>query len=407
MGEKQSSLMWIPCRYNFDDEVVKQFNLPEKVTFYDVTLRDGEQMPGVVFRKDEKVKLARALDELGIHNIEAGMPAVSQEDFDAVKEIANLGLSAKVRAFCRARKDDIDLALKCDVQGVLIEVPTSDYLIEYGYQWTKERVMNMSIEATSYAKAHGLYVAFFLIDSTRADPNYLKRIAVEVTEKAHVDALVVVDTFGCASPQGFAHLVRTVKNWVDVPIEVHCHNDLGLATANSLAGVTAGAEVVHTNVNGIGERAGGAATEEVAVALRIVYNVDTGLRYEKLFNISRMVEEMTKVKVSPGKPVVGERAFGYEAGIPVMFCRRLKAANLLKAGLGYLPEFVGNKFVVLLGKKSGSHSIEEALERLGIKADNQKINEILSKVKEASIKNKRAVTDNEFQAIVKEVLKFP
>jgi len=405
MEEPWLDKMWISSRYNFDDDVVKQFSLPGKVRFYDVTLRDGEQMPGVVFRRDEKVKLAQALDELGIHSIEAGMPAVSQEDFDAVKEIANLGLNAKVKAFCRARKEDVDLALKCDVNGVLIEVPTSDYLIQYGYQWTKERVIDMSVEAASYAKAHGLYVTFFLIDSTRADPNYLRKLSVEVTEKARVDALAVVDTFGCASPQGFAHLVRMVKSWVNVPIEVHCHNDLGLATANSLAGVTAGAEVVHTNVNGIGERAGGAATEEVAVALRILYGIDTGIRYEKLFSVARMVEEMAGVKVSLGKPVVGEKAFAYEAGIPVMFCRRLRAKGLLKAGLGYLPEFVGNKFIVVLGKKSGRHSIEEGLERLGIKADDQQIAEILEKVKETSIKNKRAVTEDEFQAIVKEVLK--
>jgi isopropylmalate/homocitrate/citramalate synthase len=396
--------MWVSSFHNFNPEVLEKFSLPEKVQIYDVTLRDGEQMPGLIFTKEDKVKIAKAMDEVGIQRIEAGMPAVSPGDFAAIKEIANLGLSSNVMAFLRARKDDVDLALKCDVWGALIEVPSSDTVIEKGFLWTKEKILNAALDATTYAKEHGLHVTFFPYDTTRADPEFLKSLVTTIVEQAHVDSLAVIDTFGCASPYGFAHLVKMVKSWVKTPIEVHCHNELGLAVANSLAAVTAGAEVVHTTVNGIGERSGGAATEEVIVALKLLYGIDSGFNYEKLNKLSKIVQEASGVKVLPNKPVVGETAFGYEAGIPVMFCKRLKAINFLQGGLGYLPEFVGNEFRVVLGKKSGKHSVEWKLEQMGLEATDEQIGAILSEVKELSIQNKRAITDEEFGMIVQKVL---
>jgi len=395
---------WISSRYNFDKEVLTQMNLPKKVEIYDVTCRDGEQMPGVVFRKEDKVRIAQALDEVGIQRIEAGMPAVSLEDFEAVKEIAHLGLKAKISIFCRARKDDVDIALKCDVWGVLIEVPSSDALIEKGFEWNRERVVEMAVEATSYAKEHGLHVSFFPYDTTRADTEFERKLMTTVAEQSHIDAITVVDTFGCAVPQGFAHLVKLVKSWVKIPVEVHCHNELGLATANTLAGVTAGAEVVHTTVNGIGERSGGAPTEEVAVGLRLLYGIDPGFRYERFFKLSKLVQEITGVKVVPNKPVVGDNAFSYEAGIPVMFCKRLKEINYLQAGLGYLPEFVGNKFIIAFGKKSGRHGVKWRLEEMGREATDEQIESMLTKIKEKSITSRRALTEEEFEETVRDVL---
>ncbi|MEM3382368.1 MAG: hypothetical protein QXQ11_09465, partial [Candidatus Bathyarchaeia archaeon] len=220
--------MWISSRWNFDPDVRAQMNLPRQVQLYDVTLRDGEQMPGIVFRREDKVKIAKVLDEIGVHRLEAGMPAVSDEDFEAAKEIAHLGLEAKPVAFCRARRGDIDLALKCDVWGALIEVPSSDTLIQHGFQWSREKIMDAALDATSYAKDHGLHVTFFPYDTTRADPEYLKTLVTRVVKESKVDAIACVDTFGCASPQAIAQLVRKVKGWVDVPVEIHCHNDMGL-----------------------------------------------------------------------------------------------------------------------------------------------------------------------------------
>lgn len=389
---------------NFRPEALKECNFPKKVELYDVTCRDGEQRPGVVFRKDDKVRIAQKLDEVGVQRIEAGMPAVSDEDFRAVKEIAHLGLTSKVFAFSRARKDDVDLALKCDVPAIVIEAPSSDDLIRTGFNWEREKVFKLAQETTEYAKSHGLQTTFFAVDSTRADPRFLKRLYTSVVKESHVDGIAVVDTFGVASPQGFAQIVRDVRKWVKVPLEVHCHNDFGLGTANALAGLGAGASVAHTNVNGIGERAGGASTEEVAVALRILYVKDLGFRYEKLYELSKLVQDASGVPVSPQKPVVGDTAFGYEAGIAVMFCYRYKHANKLKLGVGYLPEFVGNKFSVTLGKKSGAFSIRWRLEELGLEATDKQVDEILARVKQLAIRKKWGLTDDEFSKIYRDVV---
>jgi len=394
---------WIVSQHNYAEDVVSQFSIPSEVKIYDVTLRDGEQHPGVVLTKEDKVKIAQKLDEVGIHKLEAGMPAVSKEDFNAVKAIASLGLKAKPIAFCRARKDDIDTALKADVEGVLIEFPSSDILLNKGFNWDREKVLDKGIEAISYAKEHGLHVTFFPYDTTRADVDFLKRIITTITEQTKPDGVAVVDTFGVASPQAFAYLVRLVKSWVNIPIECHCHNDMGLATANALAAVTAGAEVVQTNINGIGERSGGAATEEVAVALRILYGVDMGLNYSKLCELSQLVQQVSGVKVAENKPVVGQNSFCYEAGIAVMFCHRFAKENFLQGGLPYLPEFVGNKFRLVLGKKSGRHSIEWKLEEMGLNVSEEKIDEILQKVKDKSISLKRAITDQELRDIIKDL----
>ena len=395
---------WVVSPYNFKPGVLKQLNFPKKLELYDVTCRDGEQRPYVVFRREDKVAIAKKLDEVGIQRIEAGMPAVSDDDFNAVKEIAHLGLNANVVSFSRARKEDVDLALKCDVWGILIETPSSDELIKKGFGWDREKLLGMATETTEYAKEHGLHTTYFAVDSTRADPTFLRRIYISVVKKSHVDSVVLVDTFGVTSPLGIGEMVRTVKKWVRVPLEVHCHNDFSYGTANAIAGMAAGASVAHTNINGLGERAGGASTEEVAVALRVLYNKDLGFDYSKLYELSKVVQEASSTPVSPQKPVVGETAFGYEAGIAVMFCHNFKQANALKYGLPYLPEFVGNKFHVAIGKKSGAHSIHWRLEDMGLNASDAQVDQILAKVKQKALAKKWGLTDEEFKAIVDETL---
>jgi methanogen homocitrate synthase len=395
---------WVSSRYNFADDALSQLHFPKNIVIYDVTLRDGEQMPGIVFRKDERIRIAKALDELGIPRIEVGLPGSTNEDFEAIKEIARLGLKSQIGVFSRARKDDIDLAAKCEVDSIVISLPSSTDMIEKGFGWTKEKVKELAVEMTRYAKEQGLYVTYFAVDSTRADPAFLRELMTTVVDKSNVDAVAVVDTYGCASPQAISHLVRQVKSWVDVSIEAHTHNEMGLATANSIAALAAGAETVHTTFNGIGERSGMTPTEELAVALRILYNIDLGLNYNKLCETSEIVEEAHGIKMPSYKPVVGKTAFGYEAGIPVMISHRLIAQNQLQAGISYLPEFVGNKLVITLGKKSGKHGVRHRLEQKKIEANDEQIEEMLSKIKETSIRNKRAVTDEEFDEITREVL---
>jgi len=395
---------WFVSHYNFLDEVLGKLKLSERVSFHDITLRDGEQQAGVIFRKDDKIKVARMLDETGVSRIEAGMPAVSKDDMEAVKAIAREGLSAKVFSFARCMKRDVDLALSCDVDGVIMEIPSSDHLLEYAYGWTVEKAINLSVEATGYAGEHGLHVAFFTIDSTRAKFDTFWNIIESVATMGHMDSYVLVDTFGVCSPEATSYLVREVKKRTDKPIEMHCHNDFGLAVANSLAGVIAGAEIVHTTVNAIGERSGNAALEETAAALELLYGVKTGIKFGKLRGLSKLVEEVSLVKLPPHKPIVGDNAFTTESGIIAGWWDRAKDVKPLEV-FPFNPEFLGyDKVKIALGKGSGKASIVYRLKELGLKIPvEEKIDQILEKVKVFSEEKKRLLTDKEFLSIVREV----
>jgi methanogen homocitrate synthase len=371
---------------------------PGEVIFHDVTLRDGEQTPGVVLRKNEKVAIARKLDEVGVHRIEAGMPVVSQEDSEAVKEIAHLGLSAKVIAFSRLLKDDIDAARRCDVAGVICEGPVGIPKLKQ-FNWTYEEVAKRALDAVDHAKKHGLWVAFFGVDGTRADPEFLESLVSKLSRDSHPDAFVVVDTFGCATPDGFGALVKRIRGAARQPLEVHTHNDFGLGVAVAIAGLRNGASVVHTSVNGIGERAGNASFEEVALTLKYLYGQPVRLRLDKMKELSELVQKLTGFKVAPNKPVVGDRVFTREAGISI--------AGWMKYNLGseaYLPEVVGNKHGVFLGKKSGTHSVEWKLKELGISATPEQVENILSEVKRRSEEKKSNLDDLEFGEIVRRCL---
>ena len=299
-------------------EVNLALGLPDRVMIYDVTLRDGEQYAGLVFSKDDKVRLAEALDSLGVERLEAGMPAVSQDDFDAVLEISKR-VKADVVVFCRGILSDVDLAVDAGAWGVIVELPSNQTLIEKGYGWTKEDVIRKGIDTCNYAKTKGLHTTFFLIDSSGADPDFLKSIVQAVVAETDIDSLTAVDTFGRLHPMGTERFVESLREWSSVPIEIHVHNDFGLGVANCLAAVKAGAEVVHTNMLGLGERSGGVPTEEMAVALEFLFGVDTGLNLEKLKDVAGVFQEVSGIAVPGHKPVVGKNAFAYEVGIATMF----------------------------------------------------------------------------------------
>ncbi len=396
-GPWNGSNFWV-SNFNFEPEITTKFHFPKEVIFHDVTLRDGEQTPGVVLRSNEKIEIAKKLDEVGIHRIEAGMPVVSREDFDAVKAIAHLGLSAKVLAFSRLVKEDIDAALKCDVGGIICEGPVGVPKLKQ-FNWTYDEVVERAVDAIDYAKKHGLWTAFFGVDGTRAEPEFMKRILKAVSERAHPDAFVVVDTMGCASPEGFGAFVREMRESVREPLEVHTHNDFGLGVADAVSGLMNGASVVHTSVNGIGERSGNASFEEVAMSLKYLYGQDIRLDFAKFKELSSLVQKYTRFPLAPNKPVVGDRVFTREAGISI--------AGWMKYNLGseaYLPEVVGNSHGVFLGKKSGRHSIEWKLKGIGTSASDDQIEKILEAVKKRSEETKSNVDDSEFEKIVKSIL---
>jgi len=401
MSEKSDN--WFVSHYNFLEEASRGLRFPKRVSIHDITLRDGEQQANIIFRKDEKIKIARMLDEAGVDRIEAGMPAVSPQDMEAVKAIAHEGLNAKVYCFARCMKRDVDLALACDVYGLEMEVPSSDHLLAHAYGWPEQKAIDLAVEATKYAAEHGLRVTFFTIDSTRASFDTCWRLINAVATQGHMDALSVVDTFGVCAPHAISYFVKKIKERVDKPLEIHCHNDFGLALANTLAAVSAGVEVVHTTVNAIGERMGNASLDEVAMALKLLYGVETGIKYEKLTPLSKLVQELSLVKMPPNKPIVGDGAFTTESGIVAGWWARLEEAGMPLEMFPFLPEFVGQGGVkVVLGKKSGRDSIYYKLKKLGLTADEKNIDAILMRVKTLAEDKKRVLTDEEFKSIVKE-----
>ena len=383
----------------------KDMNLPEKVTLYDVTLRDGEQYAGLVFRKEDKVRIAKALDALGVERLEGGMPAVSNEDFEAVKEIAK-SVKANVVSFCRGIIGDVDLALQAGAWGVIVEVPSNERLIKVGYRWEQKDVIEKAVKTCNYAKKHGLHTTFFLIDSSGSEPEWLRPIVQETVSRADIDSIAAVDTFGRLNPAGTKLFVQRMKEWVGhIPVEIHVHNDFGLAAANTLAAVEAGAEVVHTNVLGIGERSGGAATEEVAIGLKYLYGLDTRLKLEKLVETAGIVREISGIPFPGHKPVVGENSFAYEAGIPAMFSDRLFKDNFPLGVMPIMPEAVGNQFKIAIGKKSGQYNIAWHLAKTGRSASEDELREIVDRVKEEALNKRRTLADDEVDSIIAEVCK--
>lgn len=386
---------WWVSQLNFLDEIKSDGIAKEQLTISDCTLRDGEQQPGIVLRTEEKIQIAQMLDEVGIPEIEAGMPVVSDEEKGAVKAIAKFGLSARITCLCRALKYDIDAALECDVWGVRIGIPTSSIMRKYKMKKSEDETIRQMSDVASYAKDHGLYVIVSATDSTRTDLAFLKRYFNTVIEEAHIDHIRLPDSRGCIIPPAVQYLIREMRKAVSVPIEVHFHDDFGLATANTLAAVTAGAQILSTTINGIGERSGNAATEEVLLALLILYGIDLKMKYEKLYELSRIVQKLTNVYVHPYKAIVGENVFTHEAAVPIAIHEFPLVSE------AYLPEVVGHTRRIVLGKKSGKDVIKLKLKELGMSATDIQITEILNRVKRKSEWKKASITTEEFRKIVR------
>lgn len=263
----------------FNNSVDLKF--PGNITIYDTTMRDGEQTPGVCLRTPEKLKIARKLDELGIHQIEAGFPIVSSEEKKSVKAIVNEDLNAEILVLSRTKKEDIETALDCDVDGIITFMATSDLHLKHKLKITKEEALNICMKSIEYAKDHGIFVAFSAEDATRTDINFLKEI-YKKAENYGADRVHIADTVGAISPQGVDYLVRELRKDISTGIAMHCHNDFGMALSNSISGLLAGATAVSTTVNGIGERAGNTSLEEIVMALKIIYNLDLGFKIEHI-----------------------------------------------------------------------------------------------------------------------------
>ncbi|OGP64926.1 MAG: hypothetical protein A2170_14775 [Deltaproteobacteria bacterium RBG_13_53_10] len=373
--------------------------ISKEVFIVDCTLREGEQQAGVVLSRKQKIRLAHILDDIGIPQLEVGMPAVSAEEEGNIKAIAKEGLKTRLVAVCRSLKEDVDKAERCGVWGVSCSLPIGAHQIKYKLKWPKEKVIEAAISITSYARQKGFFVVLSPYDTPRADPAFLEEFMQTIVREGWADRVRLVDTVGSLTPQAMGYLVQKIKKWTGKPIEVHCHNDFGLATANTLAAISAGADVASTALNGMGERAGCGATEEVAVALRILYGIDMGLHLEKFYEASQLLQKFSGIKLQPHKAVVGEGAFAQEAGLVVSGWKEFPFT-----AEAYLPELVGQHASMVLGKKSGKDSIAVKLQEMGLAATEKQIADILSEVKNKAQKAGRLLRDKDFQTILKRIL---
>src|SRR5579859_192304 len=388
--------IWV-SELNRRPEVRRSFVAAGEVQFYDTTLRDGEQSVGVVLTPQQKLEIARKLDELGIGRIEAGFPRVSAEDAEAFGLIANAGLKAEVWGFGRALKADIDELLRLGARATVVETPTSAIKLK-AYGLSVEEAKRRAAEAIGYARKNGVTVAFFTVDGTRTDLEVLRdfyRCALD----AGAEELVVVDTIGACGPEAIEFLVRQVREWVGakVPLHFHGHNDFGMATACAVAAVRGGAEWIQGTINGMGERAGNADIGEVAMALRCLYAVPARLNLTKIRAVSRLVQRAAGHELEPWKPVVGENLFMRESGAVASQFHIPEAIEPFSADL------VGATRAIVLGKKSGIDSIAIKAKELGISLSAEEQQAALAAVKRAGTEKRGLVSDTEFRAITERV----
>jgi isopropylmalate/homocitrate/citramalate synthase len=385
--------------YNTIQETVPK-HLPKKVAIWDETMRDGEQTPGTFLTVDEKVELSKLLDEIGVKVIVPSYPAVSESEKSIVKALSRENLvNAKVAATARPVRTDIDACLDCDVEEIPIFMSTSRILLEYSIRKTVEEATEMLVDAVTYARDHGVIVDFVAEDATRAYFDELMKIC-EAAVSAGSDKIALADTLGIMRPTSMKYLVSRVRDELksifnkEIPLSVHCHNDFGLATANTLAGVEEGVIYPHTCVNGYGERGGNASFEEVVVSLELLYKVNTGIKLDRIYEVSEKFERTFALPLSAHKPLVGDNSFRHESGIHVYALLRNK-----KTYEPFPPELIGRQTEVFLGKKSGKHAVSYLLQSEGIKVTDDQLKEIVNELKKRQEMQSKEILQNRFMDV--------
>ena len=379
--------------YNMLPKVLKDFSLTEDIVIYDSTLRDGEQMPGVSFSSEQKLAIARKLDELGVPEIEAGFPAVSKTEQETVKTIANEGLDANILVLSRLKKEDIDAAIQSDVDMVLLFIASSPLHLKHKLHLSEEEIKEKVVESIEYAKDHGIIPSFSTEDSTRTPLSFLKDLVI-LAHESGAKRIGFTDTVGCATPQTIHYLFNHMRKLVPTPFSAHLHNDFGLGLINAITALGSGATHICTTVNGWGERAGNVPLEQLVMALKILYNRDLGIDTTKLKELSEMISDFTKIPVPKTQPFVGDNIFTHESGIHV--------AAILENAHTYepiSPELVGNKRNLVLGKHSGKRMIKQILQDYDIDADEKLVANITTQIKELGEKN-GYISDEEIMHLI-------
>ncbi len=396
---------WHTSSWNFEPEVIQDFKFSKNIQIHDVTLRDGEQQAGLAFDYTAKIRIAEALAEAGVHRIEAGMPVVSRDDARVVSDLAKRNLGPKIYSFARCMVEDVKRAVDAGVQGVIMEVPASPHLIEKGYRWELERAIDLSIESTKFAHDNGLEVVFFPIDFTRSDLVWVCDLIERVGVEGHMDGLALVDTMGATSIHAMQFFVRTMKaRFPDKPLEAHFHMDFGLGVANTLMALAEGVEVIQSTVLGIGERAGNVPMEETVMALLTMYDIDIGIKTQKLKPLADLVAEISGVVIPRNRPVVGDDLFKVESGIIATWLINCGYEDQTEV-MPYRPSLVGQaEPQVVMGKGSGIDSVKNWMEKFQIQANEKEAMEILMAVKDWGLIHKRLMTDDEFRTVAKATL---
>lgn len=397
---------WRTSYWNFCEQARAQYHFADKVTFHDVTLRDGEQQAGVAFTAEQKVAIAEMLAEAGIQRIEAGMPATSPVDYAAIQEMVRRKLPTDIFCFSRCMTKDVDLALELGVKGVILETPANEELIHYGYRWEPQKAVENAIAATNRARENGLFVVLFLIDFSRADFTFLTNFIDQVGERGHFDALACVDTVGGLNPMGTYHLVRTIKErYPDKQIEFHGHDDFGMGAANSCMAAAAGASVIHTTIGALGERAGNAGYEDIDMTLLTTFGIDTGIKHDHIWQISRFVSSITGAYPRPNKGVTGTHISKVESGLVLEWYDRIRKVDP-QIMYPYNYALTGHPDITyVLGKYSGTASVDWALGQLGRNCDDkEKKQEILERIKARAILEGNYLEMAEVKSIVDSVL---
>lgn len=373
------------------------FKKEKYIRIFDTTLRDGEQTPGVSLTIEDKIEIARQLNKLGVDVIEAGSPMSSEGEKKVVKAIAKEGLTSEVCALARATKGDIDKAIDCDVDLIHLFIPTSPVQMKYAVNLSPNQVLSTTIEMIEYVKKHGLKCEFSPMDATRSEIPFLKQVC-KAAEKSGADMINIPDTVGIMIPRTMSKFISEINSTIDIPISIHCHDDFGMAVANSLAAVETGASQVHCTINGLGERAGNASLEETVMALHMIYKMKTGVNSRLLYSTSRIVSTLTGLFVQANKAIVGENAFSHESGIHT---RGVTVKPLTFEPIK--PELVGRKRRLVAGKLAGTRGIKAELEEVGIQTNEKQLKEIVKRIKNLGDKGKM-VTDADLIAITSAVI---
>jgi homocitrate synthase NifV len=387
-----------PSRRDLSSFVIEEPTPDPAVLIDDTTLRDGEQTAGVVFSNHEKMRIAKLLDEVGVYQIEVGIPAMGGDEANTIRQIVDLNLNASILAWNRAVIGDLEASLECGVNAVAISMSASDIHIEHKLQKSRQWVLDQISQCVEFAKRHDLYVSVNAEDASRADLEFLLRFAAAAKE-AGADRLRFCDTLGILDPFDTYNVISFLIKQTGIDIEMHTHDDFGMATANALAGIKAGATYVNTTVNGLGERAGNAALEEVVMALKYIGKVELGMRTERFRELSEYVASASARSIPAWKSIVGTNVFAHESGI--------HADGVIKNPLNYeafAPEDVGLERQIVVGKHSGSRTIYRKFQEFGLELSHEDCAALLEMVRSTAVELKRALFDKELMYVYRDYL---